>query len=213
MRAQETEAVDELISRARKKSRRGMLFTINLAAFTSLVGIGVSIWSWHAVKIRRMTAEQLTQEQRKVSAAQLAEQKAHEREQMLGALLAAGAEQAHLGHYAAAGEEYDEALNIDPQNAAVLQLKGYLELRQGRTNIAIPLLKSAVSYNPEDPWGHYNLALALYRSGDAAGAAVQIQELIAIAPTFRRTILGDPQFSRARRNPEIRKIISGQTGE
>jgi len=59
---------------------------------------------------------------------------------------------------------------------------GVVALRRGQSN-AVQLLQRTIEVDPNDPDYRFNYALALYRSGDAAGASKQLRESLARYPT------------------------------
>jgi len=59
---------------------------------------------------------------------------------------------------------------------------GVVALRRGKHN-AVQLLQRTIEVDPNDPDYRFNYALALYRSGDAAGASKQLRESLAKYPT------------------------------
>lgn len=183
-------------------------FLVSLGLTAALIGIATGIWSTDAARRKAIAAQHLTQVQQQLTESITAQQDAKTRQTQVAMLLADGVQQAHIGHFSAAEKAYDEVLGIDPRNSDALQFKGYLELRQGNVAESVRLLRMAVAIAPADPWAHYNLSLALFRSGDTTGAVEQLRELLKVAPEFRATCLSDPQFSRFRRQPEVRKLLA-----
>jgi Flp pilus assembly protein TadD len=66
---------------------------------------------------------------------------------------------------------------------AVSRARG--QLRAGETASAIAGLRQAVQQAPEYAEGHFELANALARSGDAAGARLHYQQAQRLAPYLR----------------------------
>lgn len=207
-----TEALEDLVSRARRRSHRRVICLIFVGVTASLIGLAAAYWSYNASRQRAITAQRLAATEQQLTASTVAQQDAKTREQRVAALLADGVQQAHIGRFAAAEKAYEEVLQLDPKNSDALQFKGYLELRQGNIDESVRLLRMATSVAPGDPWAHYNLSLALFRSGDNAGAAEQIRELLQIAPGFKATILADVQIRVLRRQPEVKKLLEDTTG-
>ncbi len=73
---------------------------------------------------------------------------------------------------------------------------GVVAARRGRRT-ATEFFQRVVEADPRDPDYRFNLALALYRSGDAAGAARQVREALALRPA----------------DPEARALLETLAGE
>jgi len=197
------ESLEALVRAGAARSRSRMLLLILLGIAAAILGLGAALWSWQVQRSSKEAAPKAA-----AAAASQAIQEVQANQQQAAELLQKGAAQAHAGHYAAADQLYDEALKIEPNSATAFQLKGYLQLRQKNVSAAIPLLEKATALNPLDPWGHYNLALALYRSGDTAAAVDQVRDLLNIAPNFKTTIAQDGQFAKLRKEPAMQQLLA-----
>lgn len=62
----------------------------------------------------------------------------------------------------------------------VVNDQGVAAARQGRN--AVPLFRRASAADPNDPDYHYNLAVSLYRQGDFAGAAREVDQTLKLRP-------------------------------
>ena len=60
---------------------------------------------------------------------------------------------------------------------------GVVEARRGRRAAAIEYFSKAVSADPNDPDYRFNLAVALFKNGDSAGAARQLREQLQRSPS------------------------------
>ena len=60
---------------------------------------------------------------------------------------------------------------------------GVVDARRGRHTAAVDYFSKSVAADPNDPDYRFNLALALFKNGDAAGAAHQLKEEIQRRPT------------------------------
>ena len=62
----------------------------------------------------------------------------------------------------------------------VVNNQGVADARQGHN--AVPLFRRASAADPNDPDYHYNLAVSLYRQGDFAGAAREVDQSLKLRP-------------------------------
>ena len=60
---------------------------------------------------------------------------------------------------------------------------GVVDARRGRRTEAVEYFSKAVAADPSDADYHFNLALALFKSGDNAGAARQLREELQLKPS------------------------------
>lgn len=87
----------------------------------------------------------------------------------------------HLGHFDLASTAFKTTAQLVPLTE-VLNNIGVAEGRRGRHDDA-DYFQKAVAADPSDPDYHYNLALALYRKGDIAGAQRQLRETLTRHPS------------------------------
>ena len=109
--------------------------------------------------------------------------------------------------YESAVKFYDKAIDQDPLNPILFDLRGYALLRGDRVNEAIASLEKSVSLSPDYVWGHYNLALAYGKLNDPR-ALEQIKTVLKLDPSMRDTIRNDGQFRIFKSNPEYHSLIS-----
>jgi tetratricopeptide (TPR) repeat protein len=88
--------------------------------------------------------------------------------------------QYHLGHFDKASEAF-RATSARVPLTEVLNDIGVAESHRPRQDAA-PIFQKAVDADPSDPDYHFNLAVALYRKGDADGCRQQLQEALTRDP-------------------------------
>lgn len=86
----------------------------------------------------------------------------------------------HMGDY----REAEDAFGFDSRRMAlpeVVNNEGVAASRRGKD--ATAMFRQAVEADPRDPDYHFNLAIALARHGDTAGALAEIEETLKLRPT------------------------------
>jgi choline-sulfatase len=91
------------------------------------------------------------------------------------------------GRFQEAAKEYQRSLHDDPKQARVLAVLGSLELRAGRLDQAVPLLKAALEVTPGFVEAICNLGFVQALRGDEAGAREWYAKAVATDPLFPRT--------------------------
>jgi len=91
-----------------------------------------------------------------------------------------GLSEYHLGHFEKASAAFKATAERVPLTE-VLNNIGVAENRRGRHDAA-EYFQKAVKVDPSDPDYHFNLAIALYRKGDIAGAQRQLRETLSRRP-------------------------------
>lgn len=104
-----------------------------------------------------------------------------------------GLQAARRGDFAAAIAAYDRALAINPDNARILNWKGYALFRGQAYAEAIASFERAAALAPQVAEIHYNLALALWKSGRRDDAVKSLERAYAADPSFRAVAARDPQ--------------------
>jgi TolB-like protein/Flp pilus assembly protein TadD len=89
--------------------------------------------------------------------------------------------------WAAAQQEFKQALEYDPGNATVLVAKGYLELVFGRTSRAVALFQQALVRDPLHASSYNNLGIAHFAEGRLADAEAAFRKAIELKPTASYT--------------------------
>lgn len=64
----------------------------------------------------------------------------------------------HLGDYSTAASLYDQALQADPRNAYLLNLKAYALFKLRRISDAIEVQEEGLEVDPDYAWGYFDLA-------------------------------------------------------
>jgi len=119
-----------------------------------------------------------------------------------------GLSEFHLGHFEKASAAFKATAERVPLTE-VLNNIGAAESRRGRRT-ATDYFQKAIKADPSDPDYHFNLAVALYRAGDAPAAQRQLNETLRLRPgdteakQFADAILASPSpavpFSRIKHN-------------
>jgi tetratricopeptide (TPR) repeat protein len=91
-----------------------------------------------------------------------------------------GLSEFHLGHFDRACDAFKATAEHVPLTE-VLNNIGAAESRRSRRDAA-DYFQKAVEADPSDPDYHFNLAVALYRKGDAPGAQRQLRETLGLNP-------------------------------
>jgi tetratricopeptide (TPR) repeat protein len=99
--------------------------------------------------------------------------------------------------WAKAIEEYDRAIALDPKSPVAYSSKGYAQFRAGeeaggRYEEAIKTLEYLTSrVDSHYPFGHYNLALAYWKSGQGHKAIKEATKVLELNPDFCKTFRTD----------------------
>lgn len=104
-----------------------------------------------------------------------------------------GLQAARRGDFAAAVAAYDKALAINPDNARILNWKGYALFRAQAYDEAIASLGRAIAIAPGVAEAHYNLALALWKTGRRDEARKALARAYQADPGFEAVAARDPQ--------------------
>ena len=102
----------------------------------------------------------------------------------------------HQGAYSTAVRAYDAALRLDPENAYVLNLKGYSLFKLRQFDEAIAALKAAVDVQPDYAWGYFDLARAYCARKDFDLAKEARSRALALRPGLAGVMSGDGEFTR-----------------
>ena len=96
-----------------------------------------------------------------------------------------------------AEQMYQSVLDIKPEHADALHLKGLVAYQTGRHETAIDLIKRAIHNDPANPLYYSNLGAALRISGDLAGAVSCYNKAIRLKPNYPEAIfnLGSTYYS------------------
>jgi tetratricopeptide (TPR) repeat protein len=206
-RARDIEALLQRLEQKEKGQRRNGLIYVGLPL---VVGLALTVWTfWQAHNLKLVTQEsQAAQQGLTVQKQELESAKAElTRINAANDQIRLGVSYFYSKDYSAAIAAYDKAIELDPTNVVVLDLKGYCLLRAGDPQEAIGVLKQAIAVKPTYVWAHYDLALAHWAGGDESSAIAEVKKVIAADPTFRDVIKGDAQFTKFRTSPEFQRLI------
>ena len=121
-----------------------------------------------------------------------------------------GATAAWAGELDNAIEHYIDAIRSDPLNAHAFNLLGYSFFKKKQYMEAITYLETAVRIKPNEPWNHYNLALALWANGNKPQAIKEIEATLILDSKFKSFIKGDNQFKEFYGDQRFKKLIENE---
>jgi tetratricopeptide (TPR) repeat protein len=101
----------------------------------------------------------------------------------------------HERRYDDAVMAYNRALDLDPQNAYVLNLKGYSLFKARRLNESLETLRKAVEVAPNYAYGYFDLARVSCAVGKLDDATNAIGKAIKLRPELRESVKGDGEFT------------------
>ena len=90
----------------------------------------------------------------------------------------------HAGRFPEAIEQYDQALEINPDYAEAHSNLGVVLFREGKIQDAIHQYEEAIRINPNFPGAHCNLGIAWLQTGRTAGAITQYQQALRSTPDY-----------------------------
>ncbi len=100
---------------------------------------------------------------------------------------------ARSGDFAAAVAAYDKALANNPDNARILNWRGYALFRAQRHAEAVASFDRAIAVASEVPEIHYNRALALWKVGRQEEALASLNRAYQVDSNYRAVAERDPQ--------------------
>jgi tetratricopeptide (TPR) repeat protein len=189
-----------------KSSRRSALISI-LGLLIVFLALGYSAWQLQRLRTHvQHTQEELvaiSQQRDNVKSeltARLADLHAV-KSQLKGAREAVfyvkqGINYYHAGRYHQAIKAYDQALELDPENAYIANLKGYSLFKVKQYEDAIDAMKLSVEIDPTYAWGYFDLARVLCAKTDFSSAKQAIREALERQQDLRETMLSDGEFTR-----------------
>ena len=180
---QEARDIEGLVDRlaAKEKSRRrNALIYLGLPL---LAGVTLTIWTVHQAQVLKLQNQALdslrTQFQKTKEA---------------GDQITWGTNLARKGELSEAIAAYDRAIELDPNNPVVYEVKGYALLVLGRMQEAVESLRRSIEIDSSYIWGHYNLALAYWKLGERSMALEEVEKTLELDSTFRKVIIEHRQF-------------------
>jgi Flp pilus assembly protein TadD len=102
----------------------------------------------------------------------------------------------HAGNYEEALNYYDRALTLDPQNAYILNLKGYVLFKMKRFSDAAQALNASIKVDPQYAWAYFDLARVQCAAGKLSEARSAIEKALSLRPELKETMANDGEFSR-----------------
>jgi tetratricopeptide (TPR) repeat protein len=95
-------------------------------------------------------------------------------------------------HYADEDENLDEALRLAqvanaqlPGEAGVIDTLGWVYYKRQLPTLAIPAFRASIEKDPRNPYYHYRLGLAFYRTGARDQAREALAKAVALDPNFQ----------------------------
>jgi tetratricopeptide (TPR) repeat protein len=206
-KAKEIEALLTRLEQKEKTQRRNALMYVGLPL---VVGLALTVWAfWQGRNLRLLSQEtQTTLQALTTQKQELESAKAQlSRTNAANEQIRIGVSSFYSKDYTAAIAAYDKAIELDPTNAVIFDLKGYSLLKAGDTQKAIDVLKQATTIQPSYAWAHYDLALAYWAGGNSDSAISEVRKVIAADPALREVIKNDAQFNKFRSSPAFMSII------
>lgn len=103
----------------------------------------------------------------------------------------------HAGNYEEALSYYDRALTLDPEDAYILNLKGYVLFKMKRFPEAAEVLHASAKADPKYAWAYFDLARVQCASGNLSEARTAIEKALSLQPELKETMANDGEFARA----------------
>ena len=221
-----SELSHEIESKFRTTSKRSAIISLIGAAVTIVgllfAGYGAISESRKAETEARLAmerAQQLAEQAKRAEAERLAAERLREqllRQEKAESLIWEGAELASRGLITEAIEKYNSAIELNPKNATVFQLKGYALLRRAQIKSdshasdlkdAIQSLEKSTFIDPQNTWGYYNLALAYWEDGRRDEAIDSLRHLLSLDSRFKSVISNDVQFNKFRSSKDFLSLM------
>jgi tetratricopeptide (TPR) repeat protein len=110
----------------------------------------------------------------------------------------------HDDDFAAAILTYQRALQVDPRNPYILNLKSFAEFMSGNLDDAVETIRRSLTIDPTYVWGYFDLMRYQCAAGDHAAALKTLDDAVAAATDGPI----DPLFPRNRPSD----LLTGATG-
>lgn len=198
--------LDRLEAKEKKRFRSALIFI----GVPVLAALGLAFWVlWQAQTLKTKTeevqsAKQAVEQQKQVldsMRTELAEAGAASEQIRMGVI------QYHAKNYVGAIAAYDKAIELDPMNPVVYDLKGYSQLRNGEVQKAVETLQRSIEIDPSYVWSHYDLALAYWATGDTTKAVEEVRTVLDLDSNLRNVIRTDGQFEKFKNSEEYRGLM------
>jgi tetratricopeptide (TPR) repeat protein len=213
-------SADELKKMAEEIQTRERGQFIRFSVYSMLmITIGLAIGAWSVYEGFRARQLQLAVQQKEKKIDSL-----EERIQKAGARLAEmqeklinnytinsdvkiGLENFYSGRFDLAIKEYAQAIKLDSSNYVLYDFSGYAYFKIKNYPKATELLMKSVELNSNYTWGHYNLGLVYWMSGDKVKARKTFRTLLSIDKSFAQTMKNDNQFVLILQDREIKDML------
>lgn len=162
----------------------------------AIIAIGVSVFAGFKVAplFREKKELEVEVKQQSLELERIKAQLSKEREALAAGRYAINA--FHAGNYAEAVNYYDRALALDPENAYILNLKGYALFKLKRFPDAVQALNASAKADPQYAWAYFDLARVQCAAGSLSDAQSAIKKALQLQPELKQTMAGDGEFTR-----------------
>ena len=116
------------------------------------------------------------------------------------------------GRHAEASAEIEKARQLDPLSTLVLSDATWVYYGGRRYDRALELARQWVELQPESPWSHTYLGLALERTGNVGGAITELEKAASIDRSVTILEWLGGAYASAGRRDDARKILAELTG-
>lgn len=198
--------LDALEAKERRRRRNALLYL----GLPLIAGLTLTFWTAWQARTLRANERDLASQKLKIDEQKKALEDARNQLRKTRAAIEYvrfGINSFQAGDYSDAIRAYDQAINLDPMNPVVFDLKGYALLRNNQIQEAVATLKHSIEIDPNYIWGHYNLALAYWAGGDHSSALAEIKQVLRIDPTFKDVIRKDVQFNKFNASPAYQDLM------
>jgi tetratricopeptide (TPR) repeat protein len=202
--------IQQLVDALEAKERRGRRNAMLYLGLPLIAGLALTFWTaWQARTLRENEKKLVSlQEEIKNQKTALEDATAQLRKTRSAIeYVRFGINSFQAGNFSAAVRAYDRAIELDPMNPVVFDLKGYSLLREGKVPEAIAALRRSVDIDHNYIWGHYNLALAYWAAGDRSNAVAEVKQVLQIDPSFKEVIGNDVQFKKFNASPAYQELM------
>lgn len=148
----------------------------------AILAIGVSIYAGLLIKPLLQQRSKLQQEIQQLQDDIQANDERLRNLRVIIGLVGDGRTDSYNEDYAGALERFDKALQLDPNDVYVLNLKGYALHKLSRSNEAIVTLQRAASIDPDYVWTYVDLALTYCGAGNYDEAAINLTKALKLDP-------------------------------
>ena len=112
-----------------------------------------------------------------------------------------------LGKMEAAIDDYDRAIELNPEDATAYNNRGFARSDLGDLAAAIDDFDRAIALNPEDATAYFNKACALALMGQGEEACVWLERAIGLDREYREKAKKDSDFDGIREEAYFRALV------